>query len=59
MAALNVAIDKVTGQIVKRHRLEEFLAFLDLVSKGIKPGIQVHVVLDNVSSHKSAKSTNG
>ena len=39
----------------KRHRSEEFLAFLELVSEGIEPGIQVHVILDNVSSHKSAE----
>ena len=55
MAALDVATGKVTGQMVARHRSEEFLAFLDLVSEGIKPGTQVHVVLDNVSSHKSAE----
>jgi transposase len=55
MAALDVATGKVTGQMVERHRSEEFLAFLDLVSEGIKPGTQVHVILDNVSSHKSAE----
>ncbi len=55
MAALDVATGKVTGQMVERHRSEEFLAFLDLVSEGIKPGTQLHVVLDNVSSHKSAE----
>ena len=55
MAALDVATGKFTGQMVERHRSEEFLAFLDLVSEGIKPGTQLHVVLDNVSSHKSAE----
>ncbi|MCY4459752.1 MAG: IS630 family transposase [Albidovulum sp.] len=55
MAALDVAAGKVTGQMVARHRSAEFLAFLDLVSEGIKPGTQVHVVLDNVSSHKSTE----
>ena len=55
MAALDVATGKVTGQMVKRHRSEEFLAFLEHVSEGIKPGTPVHVVLDNVSSHKSAE----
>ena len=55
MAALDVATGKVTGQMVERHRSEEFLAFLDLVSEGIKSGTQVHVVLDNVSSRKSAE----
>ena len=55
MAALDAATGKVTGQMVKRHRPEEFLAFLELVSEGIEPGTQVHVILDNVSSHKSAE----
>ena len=53
--ALDVATGKVTGQMVQRHRSEEFLAFLELVSEGIEPGTQVHVILDNVSSHKSAE----
>ena len=56
MAALDIATGKVTGQMVERHRSEEFLAFLDLVSEGIEPGTPVHVILDNVSSHKSAEA---
>ena len=55
MAALDAATGMVAGQMVERHRSEEFLAVLDLVSQGIKPGTQVHVILDNVSSHKSAE----
>ena len=55
MAALDVATGKVTGQMAGRHRSEEFLAFLDLVAEGIEPGADVHVILDNVSSHKSAE----
>ena len=54
MAALDVSTGKVTGQMVERHRSEEFLAFLDLVADGIEPGTDVHMILDNVSSHKSA-----
>ena len=41
--------------MVDRHRFEEFLSSLDQVAEGIKPGNPVHVVLDNVSSHKSAE----
>ena len=41
--------------MVAHHRSEEFLAFLELVSEGIEPETQVHVILDNVSSHKSAE----
>ena len=55
IAALDVATGKVTGQMVERHRSEEILAFLDLVSEGTQPGTPVHVILGNVSSHKSAE----
>ena len=55
MAALDVATGKVTGQLVERHRSEDFLAFLDHVCEGIEPGTPVHVIVDNVSSHKSAE----
>ena len=41
--------------MVEQHRSEEFLAFLDHVAEGIEPGVPVHVVLDNVSSHESAR----
>ena len=37
MAALDVATGKVAGQMVDRHRSEEFLAFLDHVAGGIEP----------------------
>ena len=55
MAALDTATGKVVGQTVGRHRSEEFLAFLDHVAGGIEPGTPVHVILDNVSSHRSAE----
>ncbi len=55
LAALDVATGKVVGRTVGRHRSEEFLAFLDHVAEGIEPGIPVHVIFDNVSSHKSAE----
>ena len=55
MAALDVATGKVAGRMVDRHRSQEFLAFLDHVAEGIDPGAAVHVILDNVSSHKSAE----
>ena len=55
LAALDVATGKVVGQTVEQHRSEDFLAFLDHVAEGIKPRTPVHVILDNVSSHKSVK----
>ena len=37
------------------HRSTEFPAFLDHVAEGLDPGTPVHVILDNVSSHRSAE----
>ena len=56
LAALDVATGKVVGQTVERHRSEEFLASLDHVAEDIAPGAPVHVILDHVSSHKSAEA---
>ena len=53
LAALDIATGKVTGRMVDRPRSREFLSFRDQVAEGIKPGTPVHVVRDNVSSHKS------
>ncbi|MDE2793168.1 MAG: IS630 family transposase [Paracoccaceae bacterium] len=55
MAALDVATGTVVGRMVPRHRSQEFPAFLDPVASGIDPATEVHVILDNVSSHKSAE----
>ncbi len=54
-AAAGAAAGKVVGQMVGRHRSEDFLAFLDHVASGVEAGTPVHVILDNVSSRKSAE----
>jgi transposase len=51
-AALDMAAAKVQVKCQDRHRSEDFLRFLDGVVKGYPQGT-IHVVLDNVSSHKS------
>jgi transposase len=52
-AALDVAAARVQAKCQDRHRSEDFLRFMDGVVKhhGVKE--EIHVVLDNVSSHKS------
>ncbi len=54
LAALDVATGHVTGRMTERHRSEDFVAFLDPVAEGLDADRDVHVILDNVSSHKSA-----
>ncbi|MCP5080513.1 MAG: IS630 family transposase [Alphaproteobacteria bacterium] len=52
-AALNVLTGEVFGQNKQRHRSKEFIEFLNGLERDIPAGKVVHVVLDNVSSHKS------
>jgi len=51
-AALDVAAAQVQARCQNRHRSEDFLRFLNEVVKRYRHDT-VHVVLDNVSSHKS------
>jgi transposase len=50
-AALDIATGKVTDACYPRHTGEQFLAFLKLVAKTY-PRRELHVVLDNYSTHK-------
>src|SRR3972149_4959228 len=51
-AALEVATGQVTNQARERHTGDDFLAFLRLLARTYRTG-EVHVVLDNVSTHKT------
>jgi len=51
-AALEVATGQVTNQARERHTGDDFLAFLRLLARTYRRG-EVHVVLDNVSTHKT------
>ena len=52
-AALNVLDGTVFGRCMQRHRHQEFLRFLGAVERDIPVGKIVHVVLDNVATHKT------
>ena len=54
-AALDIATGRVFGQCRKRHRHEEFLAFLRLIDREVPADLDVHLVLDNYATHKHAK----
>jgi putative transposase len=51
-AALEVATGKVIGRCRKRHRSLELCEFLFAVIKG-RPEKQIHIILDNLSAHKT------
>jgi transposase len=52
-AALDVASGKVIADLTPRHRAEEFRRFLNLIDKSVPGHLDVHVVLDNSSTHKT------
>ena len=54
-AALNVATGFVIGQCYKRHRAAEFLDFLNLIDQRLDNEREVHIVMDNYATHKTAE----
>jgi transposase len=55
-AALNVATGQITSACKPRHRTTEFLAFLKQVTRAYPEG-NLHIVMDNYSTHKSKPVT--
>ena len=54
-AALDVATGKVIGKCSKRHRHQEFLAFLRIIDKETPPELDIHLIVDNYATHKHPK----
>ena len=53
-AALDVASGNVIADLTARHRAAEFRRFLNLIDKAVPAGLDVHVIVDNSSTHKTA-----
>src|SRR5262245_7371855 len=53
-AALNVATSKVITQFHRRHRSIEFRQFLDAVDAAVPKKLDVHLIMDNYGTHKTA-----
>ena len=52
-AALDVASGNVIADMTPRHRAEEFRRFLNLIDRNVPADLDVHVILDNYSTHKT------
>jgi transposase/transposase-like protein len=52
-AALNVATGTVITDIRKSHTSADFIAFLNKVNREVPAELDVHVILDNLSAHKT------
>jgi transposase len=53
-AALDTATGRVHGKTAARHTSRDFVAFLKEVLRLCPPHQQIHIILDNLSAHKTA-----
>lgn len=54
-AALDLTTGKVIGSLHHRHRAIEFHKFLQTIDQQVPTQLDVHIVLDNSSTHKTPK----
>ena len=54
-AALDVATGKVITRCKRRHRHQEFLAFLRQIDRSVPRNLNVHLIVDNYATHKHPK----
>jgi len=54
-AALDVKSGKVHGKTTERHTSDEFVDFLGQVVALCKPKQEIHIIVDNLSAHKTQK----
>jgi transposase/DNA-binding CsgD family transcriptional regulator len=52
-AAFDILSGKVIGQCAPRHRGKEFVKFLNQLEQEVPPELDVHLIMDNYSVHKS------
>lgn len=57
-AALDLTTGKVIAQCKKRHRHQEFLQFLNHIDAQVPSDLDIHLVVDNYSTHKHSKIRN-
>jgi transposase len=53
-AALNAKTSEVITQFHQRHRSAQFREFLDLIETRVPRTLDVHIIMDNYSTHKTA-----
>jgi len=52
-AALNVKSGEIIGEFHQRHRAREFRRFLDTLDEAVPERLDVHLIVDNASTHKA------
>jgi transposase len=53
-AALELKTSRVIGQLHRRHRSVELRRFLDVIEANVPAGLEVHIIMDNYGTHKTA-----
>jgi transposase len=53
-AALELKTNRVISQLHRRHRSVEFRRFLDVIEAQVPADLDVHLILDNYGTHKTA-----
>lgn len=54
-AALEIATGRVITDLRKRHTSDDFVSFLNTINRNVPAELDVHVILDNLSAHKTPK----
>jgi putative transposase len=54
-AALDIATATVLAECKPHHRHQEFLGFLERIDQAVPKTLDVHLIVDNYSTHKHAK----
>lgn len=54
-AALSMLDGKVIGDCMPRHRHQEFIRFLQLINVKVPADLDLHLIVDNYSTHKHAR----
>jgi len=52
-AALNAKSGEVIGEFHQRHRAREFRKFLDTIDAAVPRALDLHLIVDNASTHKT------
>jgi transposase len=53
-AALELKTSRVIGRLHRRHRSSEFRQFLDVIDAQVPAELDVHIIVDNYGTHKTA-----